>query len=96
MIDWNSPAIVEKVRRGALRGVMIGVGIVEAHAVLMLTGHGPGAVGSIVGAASFTKPPAPATRRPAIPAASYNLARSLTTPPRSGLVWRSIPPTRKP
>jgi hypothetical protein len=37
VIDWNAPAIVEKVRRGALRGVMIGVGIVEAHAVLLIT-----------------------------------------------------------
>lgn len=35
--DWNSPAIVSAVRRGALKGVMIGIGIVEARAVYLIT-----------------------------------------------------------
>jgi len=36
-VDWNAPEIVAKVRRGALKGVMTGIGIVEARAVYLIT-----------------------------------------------------------
>ncbi len=36
-VDWNSTPILEKIRRGATRGVMIGIGIVEARAVYLTT-----------------------------------------------------------
>lgn len=36
-VDWNSPAIIDKVRRGALKGVVKGLGIVEARAVYLIT-----------------------------------------------------------
>lgn len=36
-IDWHSPIIIDKVRRGAVRGVTSGIGIVENHAVLLIT-----------------------------------------------------------
>lgn len=36
-IDWRAPQIVEKVRKGAMRGVVIGIGIVEARAVWLIT-----------------------------------------------------------
>lgn len=36
-VDWNAPAIVAKVRAGALRGVVTGIGIVEARAVYLIT-----------------------------------------------------------
>lgn len=36
-VDWHAPAIVDRVRRGALQGVTTAIGIVEAHAVLLIT-----------------------------------------------------------
>ena len=39
-VKWNSAQIVDRVRRGAMRGVMIGIGIVEAHAVGLITAGG--------------------------------------------------------
>jgi hypothetical protein len=35
--NWNAPAIVAKVRRGALKGVMRAIGIVETRAVQLVT-----------------------------------------------------------
>lgn len=35
--DWNAPAVLAKARRGALAGVMRGIGIVEARAVQLVT-----------------------------------------------------------
>lgn len=39
-VDWNSPRIIEAVRRGALRGVGIGIALVESRAVYLITQTG--------------------------------------------------------
>lgn len=36
-VKWNGPVTIEKVRRGALVGVVRGIGIVEARAVYLIT-----------------------------------------------------------
>lgn len=36
-VNWNSPAVIAAVRQGAMQGVVQAIGIVEQHAVHLLT-----------------------------------------------------------